>query len=117
MRRALPFMVGTLSLHGTAVTLEGLLLAQQNFRALTATYGVLAITIAAALGYVRTSGVGLLGVWATYIWFQLFRVVTFSAFGGLLPKRGLVAGFGRLWKQVFGRKPGFTSDDMPLYNN
>merc|ERR1719183_833483 len=25
MRRALPFMVGTLSLHGTAVTLEGLL--------------------------------------------------------------------------------------------
>lgn len=117
MRRALPFMVGTLSLHGTAVTLEGLLLAQQNFRALTATYGVLAITIAAALGYVRTSGVGLLGVWATYIWFQLFRVVTFSAFGGLLPKRGLVAGFGRLWKQDFGRKPGFTSDDMLLYNN
>ena len=114
MRRALPFMVGTLSLHGTAVTLEGLLLAQQNFRGLTATYGVLAITIAAALGYVRASGVGLLGVWATYIWFQLFRVVTFSAFGGLLlPKRGLVAGFG-LWKQVFGRKPDFTSDEEPL---
>ena len=96
MRRALPFMVGTLSLHGTAVTLEGLLLAQQNFRGLTATYSAVAITIAAAMGYVRSSGVGLLGVWATYVWFQASRVVAFSAFGGLLPKLGL----GGLWKRL-----------------
>lgn len=79
MRRALLFMAGTLSLHGTAVTLEGLLLAQQNFRGLTAMSGVVAVTFAALLGYVRTSGVGLLGVWATYVWFQLSRVIAFSA--------------------------------------
>ena len=100
MRRALPFMIGTLSLHGTAVTLEGLLLAQQNFRGLTATYSVVAITIAAAMGYVRTSGVGLLGVWATYVWFQASRVFAFSAFGGLLPKLGLPS--KGLWGQLRG---------------
>jgi len=97
MRRALPFMIGTLSLHGTAVALEGLLLAQQNFRALTATYSALAITIAAAMGYVRTSGVGLLGVWATYVWFQASRVVAFSVFAGLLP----TTGFKQLWRRTF----------------
>ena len=86
MRRALPFMAATLSFHGTAVTLEGLLLAQQNFRGLTATYSGVAVSIAAMLGYVRNSGLGLLGVWATYVWFQCSRVVAFLAFGGLWPK-------------------------------
>jgi Na+-driven multidrug efflux pump len=84
MRAVLPLMIATLSIHGTVVTLEGLLLARKNFRALSITYTGVAVSVAALLALVRRSGVGLLGIWGCYIWFQGSRLVAFSAFGGLL---------------------------------
>ena len=87
MRAALPLVVGTLSTHGTAVTLEGLLLAQKNFRGLGLTYVAVALSVGALLALVRTSGAGLLGVWGVYGWYCAFRVVAFSAFGGLLDQK------------------------------
>lgn len=85
MRNVLPLMAATLAFHGTAVTLEGLLLSQQNFRGLTLTYLGVGVTIAAIFRYLQTSGIGLLGVWATYVFFQLSRIIAFSVFGGILP--------------------------------
>lgn len=84
MRATLPLMIATLSLHGTAVTLEGLLLARKNFRGLSLTYTGVALSVAVLLALVRHFHIGLVGVWGCYVWFQASRVVTFSIIGGLL---------------------------------
>lgn len=84
MRRVLPLMVTTLTLHGSAVTLEGLMLAKQDFRALVGTYTFVGSSILALQLLVRRCGGGLLGVWAVYVWFQLSRVLIFLWRGGLL---------------------------------
>jgi len=84
MRRVLPMMIATLSFHGTAVMLEGLLLARKAFRGLTLTYIGVAASVAVALALVVPSGYGLLGVWAVYVWYCAGRVLAFAAFGGLL---------------------------------
>ncbi|KAL9182079.1 hypothetical protein ACHAXT_012422 [Thalassiosira profunda] len=47
MRRVLPWIVATLSFHGSAVTLEGVLLSRQRFRGLTVNYSILAVVVAA----------------------------------------------------------------------
>ena len=86
MRHVLPLMAATLATHGTAVTLEGLLLARKAFRGLTLTYTMVAITVGASLALVRSSGAGLLGVWAVYVWYCAARVVAFAAAGGLLSR-------------------------------
>ena len=87
MRRALPLVAATLATHGSAVTLEGLLLARKDFRGLALTYGAVGASIAAMLALVRRSNAGLLGVWAVYVWYCLSRVVAFAGFGGLLRAR------------------------------
>lgn len=85
MRRILPAMIATLSLHGTAVTLEGLLLARKDFRGLTKTYIGVSISVAAWLTVVRRSATaGLMGVWGCYIWVSASRILAFSLLGGLL---------------------------------
>ena len=82
MRRVLPLLIVTLSLHGTAVTLEGLLLAKKNFTGLTLTYAGVAASIAA--WRVALAGTGLMGIWGCYIWFQASRIAAFAIFGGLV---------------------------------
>ena len=84
MRRVLPLMVATLATHGTAVTLEGLLLARKAFRGLALAYTGVFLSVAAGLLLVRTRSLGLLGVWAVYVWYCAGRVVAFAALGGLL---------------------------------
>lgn len=84
MRRILPAMIACLSIHGTAVTLEGLLLAQKNFKGLTVTYIGVALSVAGWLTAVRHYNVGLMGIWGCYIWFSGSRILAFSVLGGLL---------------------------------
>jgi len=85
MRKTLPLVAATLCMHGTAVTLEGLLLARRHFRGLTWTYAGVGASIAAALAAVKGRGWGLTGVWGAYVWFNLSRVLAFSLIGGLWP--------------------------------
>ena len=84
MRRVLPLMVATLATHGTAVTLEGLLLARKAFRGLTLAYTGVLLSVAGGLLLVRNSAAGLLGVWAVYVWYCAGRAIAFAALGGLL---------------------------------
>lgn len=98
MRAVLPLMIATLSFHGTAVTLEGLLLARKNFSGLTVTYTGVAISMAILLALVQRSGAGLLGIWGCYIWFQASRIMAFSMFGGLLPV-GMMPSPLRWWRR------------------
>jgi len=84
MRAILPYVAATLAVHGTAVTLEGLLLARKELRKLTCTYAFVAGSVAALLALVRNTGAGLAGVWGVYIWFQVARAVIFAWLGGLL---------------------------------
>ena len=56
MRAVLPLMAATLSTHGTAITLEGVLLAQKDFAGLAATYTAVGLSCAALLALVRRSG-------------------------------------------------------------
>jgi len=102
MRRILPLVVATLMVHGSAVTLEGLLVARNDFRALTICYGILATAIAAFQVATRAFNWGLMGVWSCYVWFSLSRSFVFAAIGGLLQPR-------RWWKQLTG-KFGNTSN-------
>mmetsp|Transcript_8074 Transcript_8074/g.25505 ORF Transcript_8074/g.25505 Transcript_8074/m.25505 type:complete len:148 (+) Transcript_8074:498-941(+) len=81
MRAVLPLMAATLSTHGTAITLEGVLLAQKDFAGLAATYTAVGLSCAALLALVRRSGAGLLGVWGVYVWYCLLRVVLFAGRG------------------------------------
>ena len=83
MRRVLPFMVATLATHGTAVTLEGLLLARKAFRGLALTYAGVFVSVGLGLFLVRRSAAGLLGVWAMYVWYCAGRAIAFAALGGL----------------------------------
>ena len=90
MRRILPWIVATLSFHGSAVTLEGLLLSRKKFQNLTVCYSILAVIVAAFQVATRRFRLGLAGVWGCYLFFCCSRVLTFSALGGLLrPARWL----------------------------
>jgi len=88
MRAVLPYVVGTLTAHGTAVTLEGVLLARKAFGGLAITYTGIAISCGGALVLGRRAGGGLAAVWATYVWYCVGRLVAFAGFGGLLGARG-----------------------------
>jgi Na+-driven multidrug efflux pump len=90
MRKALPWIVTALSFHGSAVTLEGLLLARKKFRPLSIFYSLLAVGVAAFQVSTRRFHWGLAGVWGCYVWFCATRVVTFSALGGLLQPSKLI---------------------------
>lgn len=87
MRRTLPWVVATLAFHGSAVTLEGVLLSRRRFRGLTANYVFLAIGVAAFQIATRKFNLGLAGVWGCYLWICSSRVLTFSALGGLLRRK------------------------------
>jgi Na+-driven multidrug efflux pump len=84
MRRTLPWIVTALSFHGSAVTLEGLLLARKRFRPLSVIYASLAVGVAGFQLATRRFHWGLAGVWACYVWFCATRVVVFATVGGLL---------------------------------
>merc|ERR1719424_389109 len=89
MRAVAPLMAATLCLHGTAVTLEGVLVAQKAFLSLGITYATFAATAAASFTAIRSGlwapgGSGLLGIWLVYVWFQVYRVALFVVLGGLL---------------------------------
>jgi len=92
MRKILPWIVATLSFHGSAVTLEGLLLSRQKFRGLALNYSFLAFAVAAFQFATRKFNLGLAGVWACYLWFCSSRVMTFSILGGLLRPREWLSG-------------------------
>ena len=83
MRKTLPWIVTALSFHGSAVTLEGLLLARKKFRPLSVIYSLLAIGVAGFQLVTRQFHLGLGGVWACYVWFCATRVFVFSSIGGL----------------------------------
>jgi len=87
MRKTLPWILATLSFHGSAVTLEGLLLSRKKFRPLSICYSILAISVVAFQVVTRRFGLGLAGVWGCYVWVCASRVVTFSVLGGLLRPR------------------------------
>ena len=83
MRKTLPWIVTALSFHGSAVTLEGLLLARKKFRPLSVIYSLLAIGVVVFQLVTRQFHLGLGGVWACYVWFCATRVFVFSSIGGL----------------------------------
>lgn len=87
MRKTLPLILTTLCFHGSAVTLEGLLLSRKKFRPLSVCYSILAVSLAAFQIATRRFGLGLAGVWGCYVWFCASRAVTFSALGGVLRPR------------------------------
>lgn len=95
MREALPIIMAALTFHGTAVTLEGLMLSRKKLRSLTACYTVLGVAVAAYQIAIRKFGLGLAGVCGTYLWFCAARVVSFSALGGLLRPQLWFHGKGR----------------------
>jgi len=84
MKQTLPWILGTLCFHGSAVTLEGLLLSCKKFRPLSICYSILAVTVGASQIATRKYGLGLAGVWGCYVWVCASRVVAFSVLGGLL---------------------------------
>lgn len=84
MRKLLPLMAGTLTMHGSAVTLEGLLLAKKDFGALCTVYSAVAVCTLASQWLVRHCGAGLIGVWAIYIGFQILRIMAFTLRSGLV---------------------------------
>jgi len=86
MRRTLPVILATLAFHGSYVTLEGIVVAQKQFRALSLCYTVLAVAVAAYLPWAVTK-LGLAGVCGTFLWFCATRIVAFSALGGLWWRR------------------------------
>ena len=105
MRNTLPWILATLCFHGSAVTLEGLLLSRKMFQPLSACYTILAVTVAAFQIATRRFGLGLAGVWACYVWFCASRVVTFSTLGGLLRPRRWIQRFRREQAEVTYQSP------------
>lgn len=99
MRRTLPWLMTALTFHGSAVTLEGLLLSRKMFPTLTVCYSVLAVCVAAYQVAIRKFGLGLAGVWGCYVWFCASRVVAFSTLGGLWRPR-------KVWEKLRLRKTG-----------
>eukprot|EP00977_Amphora_coffeiformis_P013942 scaffold3806_cov169-Amphora_coffeaeformis.AAC.18 len=84
MKQALPWVITALSVHGSVVTLEGLLLVRKKFRILSVFYTILGGTVAAFQIATKRFDWGLAGVWGCYVWFCGSRFVTFSALGGLM---------------------------------
>ena len=90
MQGVLPIVALGLTMHATANTLEGFMLAKRDFTSLAYIYALVAATLPPLHYLIRTAGWGLSGVWWLYVWFQLSRVVGFAWRGGLL-RRGLWA--------------------------
>lgn len=101
MRRVLPLVAATLCVHGTAVTLEGLLLSRKMFRPLMIIYSGVAISIALWMAAVQRFGAGLTGVWGCYVWFSASRIIAFSTAGGLF--QPVIQGIRRRWHAMMMR--------------
>ena len=84
IRRTVPLIATTLTLHGTAVSLEGLLLAKKDFTTLCTAYSLVGAAFVGMQFLTRRLGLGLHGVWSAYIMFQVGRIAIFSWRGGLL---------------------------------
>ena len=81
--RIVPLIAVTLSLHGTAVSLEGLLMVKKDFATLCTTYAAVGASFIALQWLTRRMGWGLIGVWSAYIWLQIARVAAFTLRSGL----------------------------------
>ena len=84
IHHVLPLIATTLSMHGMAVSLEGLLLAKKDFKTLCSTYAIAGGIFVAMQWLTRRLGWGLVGVWSAYIWFQVLRIGIFSLRSGVL---------------------------------
>jgi Na+-driven multidrug efflux pump len=84
MKQTIPWVVTSLSLHGSAVFLEGYLVARKKLPSLAIFYSMLACTIYGFQFLTKRYNLGLFGVWTCYIWVCGIRVIVFSILGGLL---------------------------------
>ena len=84
MKQTLPWIITSLSLHGSAVFLEGYLVARKKLPSLAIFYSFLAATIYGFQYVTKRYNLGLYGVWGCYVWVCGIRVVVFSILGGLL---------------------------------
>lgn len=93
MRRVLPLVLASLSLHATAITLEGLLLAQGAQNQLISVYVIVSLVIAATFRSISKGvfGAGLVPIWSVYVFFQLSRVILFSVVGRPIDIRNTVS--------------------------
>lgn len=87
MRRVLPWILATLSFHGSVVTLEGLLLSRQKFMGLSVCYSFLAVLVAGFSWATRQFHWGLSGVWGCYLSFCCIRFGAFLTLGELIRPR------------------------------
>ena len=83
-RRVLPLLALVLGFHGSAVTLEGVLLAQRALPDLCLSYTAVTAAFVALQWATRRSGLGLAGVWSAYFFIQVTRVGLFAWRGGVL---------------------------------
>ena len=97
MGSVLPIVATVLAMHGTVVTLEGLVLARGRPGMLAVSYALIGATITAMLKIVGGGRWGLRGVWSCYLWFQVSRAAAFTLIGGLVPSLPLP--FLRKWRR------------------
>ncbi|KAJ1448115.1 hypothetical protein M885DRAFT_540329 [Pelagophyceae sp. CCMP2097] len=84
IRKVLPLTAATLAMHCSAVTLEGLLLIKRDFKFLCAVYAVIGLGVVQLHSQILKRGLGLSGVWAVYVAFQVGRTAVFAWQGGLI---------------------------------
>ena len=87
----LPLTAGTLALHASAVTLEGVLLVRRDLGFLCGFYAFLAACVAALHGAVARRNLGLRALWGVYVYFQGVRALAFAWRAGLLTPRAFLA--------------------------
>lgn len=82
----LPLTVLNFCFHATAVTAEGALLATRDLRFLCKWYAGMGVAILAAHRAVLARGLGLPGIWLTYLCFQSSRAVVFPVRAGMVAR-------------------------------
>lgn len=82
----LPLTVLNFCFHATAVTAEGALLATRDLRFLCKWYAGMGVAVLAAHRAVLARGLGLPGIWLTYLCFQYSRAVVFPVRAGMVAR-------------------------------
>ena len=82
----LPLTVLNFCFHATAVTAEGALLATRDLRFLCKWYAGMGVAVLAAHRAVLARGLGLPGIWLTYLCFQSSRAVVFPVRAGMVAR-------------------------------
>lgn len=73
-----PWIVAVLSLHATAIAMEGALLARRDLRFLCGLYAGLGALLVYAFTFVNGHGLGLNGVWTAMVSYQFIRIAMLS---------------------------------------